>query len=278
MNVPRRATERQTRADCIEMLSTVLAHAPGSVRGTAVFMLHSERRAGGDGDAAWCLDDHVLADVLQRLAAAAPTWHRLLHGERGEFIVIAQGLVDGGAVLGSAARLVHAYDDALARGRPRSVRLRGLDRHRVLAAARRARGGVAVGGGVGAARCDAGGARREAAGRCAARIAVRPSVVVRSDSGPLRPRSGDRMAGIRRDRQSPAVARGDGMARATSARGRLASRRTSRPAGSGRPRNTAPSRPVRRSAPTRRSASTGASTLSGGDRRPTRPSSARAPG
>jgi predicted signal transduction protein with EAL and GGDEF domain len=113
MNVPRRTPARQTRADCIEMLSTVIDHAPGSVRGTAVFMLHSERRAGNDADAAWHVDDDVAANVAQRLAAAAPAWHRLLHGERGEFIVIAQGLFDGGAVLGSAARLVHAYDDAL---------------------------------------------------------------------------------------------------------------------------------------------------------------------
>jgi GGDEF domain-containing protein len=51
--------------------------------------------------------------VARRLRAACPVWHRLMHCETGEFFVVAQGLVDGGAVLAAAARLVHAFDDAL---------------------------------------------------------------------------------------------------------------------------------------------------------------------
>ena len=94
----------QGRAACLAMLDAVLAHSPGGVRGSALFLLDCcDPR----------LDDAVLAEVERRLRAAAPTWHRLLRGDAGEFVVIAQGLVDGGAVLGAAARLVHAFDDAL---------------------------------------------------------------------------------------------------------------------------------------------------------------------
>ena len=102
---------RRSRQCCIGLLATVLEHAPGGVRGTAVFLLDCSRADGGE--AAWSLDDAVVAEAARRIRAAAPGWHRLLRGERGEFIVIAQGLVDGGAVLGAAARLVHAFDDAL---------------------------------------------------------------------------------------------------------------------------------------------------------------------
>lgn len=94
----------QGRAACLAMLDAVLAHPPGGVRGSALFLLDCcDPR----------LDDAVLAEVERRLRAAAPAWHRLLRGDAGEFVVIAQGLVDGGAVLGAAARLVHAFDDAL---------------------------------------------------------------------------------------------------------------------------------------------------------------------
>ena len=105
---------RRSRQCCIDLLATVLEHAPGGVRGTAVFLLDCSRAGRADErDADRCLDDAVVAEAARRVRAAAPGWHRLLRGERGEFIVIAQGLVDGGAVLGAAARLVHAFDDAL---------------------------------------------------------------------------------------------------------------------------------------------------------------------
>jgi predicted signal transduction protein with EAL and GGDEF domain len=92
------------RDACLVLLATVLAHPPGGTRGTALFLLDC---CGPQ------LDDTVFAEVERRLHAAAPAWHRLLRGGKGEFVVIAQGLVDGGAVLTAAARLVHAFDDAL---------------------------------------------------------------------------------------------------------------------------------------------------------------------
>ncbi len=94
----------QGRAAGLALLDAVLAHPPGGVRGTALFLLDC---CGPRLNAA------VLAEVERRLRAASPAWHRLLRGDAGEFFVIAQGLVDGGAVLGAAARLVHAFDDAL---------------------------------------------------------------------------------------------------------------------------------------------------------------------
>lgn len=105
---------RRSRECCIALLTTVLEHAPGGVRGTAVFLLDCGCAKGANGrDPASPLSDAVVAEAARRVHAASPAWHRLLRGERGEFIVIAQGLVDGGAVLGAAARLVHAFDDAL---------------------------------------------------------------------------------------------------------------------------------------------------------------------
>ena len=108
MNCARRVDDTPSddsrRDACLELLATVLAHPPGNVRGTALFLLDC------------CgprLDEAALAEVERRLRAAAPAWHRLLRGDAGEFVVIAQGLVDGGAVLTAAARLVHAFDDAL---------------------------------------------------------------------------------------------------------------------------------------------------------------------
>ena len=92
------------RAACLALLDAVLAHPPGGVRGSALFLLDC------------CgprVNDIALAEVERRLRAASPAWHRLLRGDAGEFVVITQGLVDGGAVLGAAARLVHAFDDAL---------------------------------------------------------------------------------------------------------------------------------------------------------------------
>ena len=92
------------RNACLGLLATVLDHSPASVRGTALFLLDC------------CgvrLDESASAEVERRLRAASPAWHRLLRGDAGEFVVIAQGLMDGGAVLTAAARLVHAFDDAL---------------------------------------------------------------------------------------------------------------------------------------------------------------------
>ena len=108
MNCVRRAqaapVDQIVRAACIELLATVLAHSPGGARGTALFLLDC---------CAAQLDEAVLAEVACRLGAAAPAWHRLLRADTGEFIVIAQGLLDGGAVLTAASRLVHAFDLAL---------------------------------------------------------------------------------------------------------------------------------------------------------------------
>jgi hypothetical protein len=95
---------RSGRDCCLALLSTVIEHLPGGARGTAVFLLDCCGPRPSDA---------VIAEVEHRLRAASPAWHRLLHGDTGEFVVIAQGLVDGGAVLAAAARLVHAFDDAL---------------------------------------------------------------------------------------------------------------------------------------------------------------------
>ncbi len=95
---------RPDRDCCLALLSTVIGHLPGGPRGTAVFLLDC---CGARPGAA------VLTEVTRRLRAAGPAWHRLMQCETGEFFVVAQGLVDGGAVLAAAARLVHAYDDAL---------------------------------------------------------------------------------------------------------------------------------------------------------------------
>ena len=107
MNCARRVdptpSDDTRREACLALLETVLAHPPGSVRGTALFLL----------DCCGPLDDDARVEVERRLRAAAPAWHRLLRGDAGEFVVVAQGLVDGGAVLTAAARLVHAFDDAL---------------------------------------------------------------------------------------------------------------------------------------------------------------------
>ena len=92
------------RDECLALLAAVLDHPPGGVRGSALFLLDC---CGSE------LGDAVLAEVERRLRAASPAWHRLLRGDQGEFVVVAQGLVDGGAVLTAAARLVHAFDDAL---------------------------------------------------------------------------------------------------------------------------------------------------------------------
>lgn len=101
---PPRTPHGPGRDACLRMLDTALAHPPGGARGTALFLLDC------------CgprLEDAVLAEVERRLRSASPPWHRLLRGDAGEFAVIAQSLVDGGAVLAAAARLVHAFDDAL---------------------------------------------------------------------------------------------------------------------------------------------------------------------
>ncbi len=105
---------RRSRQSCLDLLTMVIDHAPGGVRGTAVFLLDCGWGAGGNAkDDDWRLEDAVVAEVARRIHSVAPFWHQLLRGERGEFVVITQGLVDGGAVLSAAARLVHAFDDAL---------------------------------------------------------------------------------------------------------------------------------------------------------------------
>ena len=108
MNCARRVDaaplDNTLRAECLALLAAVLDHPPGGVRGSALFLLDC---CGSQ------VSDAVLAEVERRLRAASPAWHRLLRRDQGEFVVIAQGLVDGGAVLTAAARLVHAFDEAL---------------------------------------------------------------------------------------------------------------------------------------------------------------------
>ncbi len=103
-HAPDDAPDDRARDACLEALAAVLAHPRGGVRGTALFLLDV------------CdlpLDESVIAEVERRLHAVSPAWHRLLRGAAGEFVVIAQGLMDGGAVLTAAARLVHAFDESL---------------------------------------------------------------------------------------------------------------------------------------------------------------------
>lgn len=113
MNPSRRELPRRSRASCLELLAVVLEHPPAGVRGTAVFVIDSDRRPSGVAGARHRFGEDVLAEVARRLGAAAPPWHRLALTDADEFIVIAQGLADGSALLAAAARLVHAYDDAL---------------------------------------------------------------------------------------------------------------------------------------------------------------------
>lgn len=101
---PSRSPDDIGRNACLDLLAIALAHRPGGARGTALFLLDCSGPRPADA---------VAAEVERRLRAAAPPWHRLLRGDAGEFAVMAQGLVDGGAVLAAAARLVHAFDDAL---------------------------------------------------------------------------------------------------------------------------------------------------------------------
>jgi predicted signal transduction protein with EAL and GGDEF domain len=105
---------RLGRGSCLALLDAIVAHSPGGARGTAVFLLDCSCPNGSlVAEQAWRTNDLVVTEAGRRIRAASPAWHRLLRGEGGEFIVIAQGLVDGAAVLGTAARLVHAFDDAL---------------------------------------------------------------------------------------------------------------------------------------------------------------------
>ena len=102
------------REACLRLLATIIAHAGGDARGLAVFLLdHGDAPSNVRPPVRPALDEATVAEVSRRLRAVAPAWHRLLRGDRGEFVVIAQGLVDGGTVLGTAARLVHAFDEAL---------------------------------------------------------------------------------------------------------------------------------------------------------------------
>ena len=111
---PAHEPPRVGRESCLALIDTIIAHSPGGARGTAVFLLDCSGPIGSRGAAqAWRSNDLVVAEAGRRIRAASPCWHRLLRGEGGEFVVIAQGLVDGAAVLGTAARLVHAFDDAL---------------------------------------------------------------------------------------------------------------------------------------------------------------------
>jgi predicted signal transduction protein with EAL and GGDEF domain len=108
------AVDRSSRADWLRVLDTVVRHAPGDARGSAVFLLDFEATpdSGGPVDKP-PLDAAIAAEAARRIHAASPAWHRVLRGENDEFIVIAQGLVDGGTVLGTAARLVHAFTETL---------------------------------------------------------------------------------------------------------------------------------------------------------------------
>ena len=102
------------RQACLRLLATLIDHAGGDARGLAVFLLdHGDAPSDVRPPARPSLDQATVIEVSRRLRAVAPAWNRLLRGDHGEFVVIAQGLVDGGTVLGTAARLVHAFDEAL---------------------------------------------------------------------------------------------------------------------------------------------------------------------
>lgn len=110
---------RGDREACLGLLAAIIDHAAGDARGLAIFLLDHVGIPGGAGSLARrSLDDATVVEATRRIRAAAPGWHRLMRGEQGAFIVIAQGLVDGGTVLGTAARLVHAFDEALQGAEP----------------------------------------------------------------------------------------------------------------------------------------------------------------
>jgi len=101
------------RAACIELLGELLNASNGGPLGVALFVLDCNGTPAPRGVRSAQRSDRLAADIARRLRASAPLWHRLLRGDDDEFIVIAQGMVDGAAVLATAARLVHAFDDAL---------------------------------------------------------------------------------------------------------------------------------------------------------------------
>ena len=102
------------REACLRLLAAIIEHAGGDARGLAVFLLdHGDAPSDVRPPARLAPDPATVDEVARRLRAVAPAWHRLLRGDHGEFVVIAQGLVDGGTVLGTAARLVHAFDEVL---------------------------------------------------------------------------------------------------------------------------------------------------------------------
>lgn len=100
-----------SRSGCVELISAVMAEVPGA-RGLVVFILDYERLSGAP-----CQFDPLQFGMLdrlaQRLSTCAEFWHRIVKGEHGELVVIAQGLVDSGTVLESAARLLHGFTEEL---------------------------------------------------------------------------------------------------------------------------------------------------------------------
>lgn len=106
--------ERAGARLCVDQLATVLGRGPGEPHSTAVFLLDCAAVCDAGGHALpWHIDASASFEVAHRLRRAAPTWHRLLRSDEGAFLVVVQGMVDGRSVLGTAARLVHAFDDAL---------------------------------------------------------------------------------------------------------------------------------------------------------------------
>ena len=85
----------------------------------AVFVLDpgtipEEQGVAGCGQALeWRQYELALAEAVRQIRAVSLPCDRVLRVEGDRLVVIARGLVDGAAVLGFAARLVHLLEDAL---------------------------------------------------------------------------------------------------------------------------------------------------------------------
>ena len=112
MSASRTESQTSRRSDCLELVSAVMAQVP-SGRGSVVFLLDYDRSNEPVYETDPLQELGALDRVAQRLSTCAEFWHRIVPGDHGEFVVIAQGLVDGGAVLASAARLVHGLTEAI---------------------------------------------------------------------------------------------------------------------------------------------------------------------
>ena len=112
MSASRPESSSRHCSGCLELVSAVMAQIP-SGRGSVVFLLGYDRSGEPLYESDPLQELGALDPLAQRLSTCAEFWHRIVPGEHGEFFVIAQGLADGGAVLASAARLVHGLTEAI---------------------------------------------------------------------------------------------------------------------------------------------------------------------